>query len=766
MILYFVRYRPTGEQDWQSWKFTHASGRLRAYLAVTASRQVLKQVSAALDYALTGTPSPLLHEVALQLGDHGGHTWLIQRRGKETRIAKDGALCAAADAERDLAEACLDGQLTQASSPWSANERLTVGHFDIRSQSPDGDDQAGLLRLMRLGAPVSPEASLKAAAEAQITAVAGACAQRFACPALATAKNLASLGRKLDPLRLRYSELCRQYNELKGEAQGLLGKDGNQCSSLMQEVELLDQLAAAAEPLLQPGVSLKALQSDLAKVTAERAELRHQLGLSSEQQTMAVDFHAAISGLSHIEAQARLIQAMGKARQQVAEQIEPLFRRYLEVAAGGLTGDQQTQAELASCLASLTARLKQKAHLQQVESLHADKQKTWFDRFKSRSETPGAQFEETPLEREVTDLETAHMAITYTLGRLSELKENLALVDKKHDAALATIDATYEQLVQGFGTLKQRWQVLAGQSHLAEDIDLNNLLKLAAGHGTLTELEAKHHACGDKLQRFHTALNQVERLLLDWRKATGSQKTVDLSSPAILLSEVSSLLRYRETKRQRLTLIKDQAVAAKAAAGMLAMLKKRRQAIASEWTAAFAAAGVPALEIHDEAVSELCSSAQLIDALTSVRHTASKAKPAGLFTGAAHATHPTEAFALTVYHWDEEHTQAKERLAFLAALEQATEDTLHVLLLADESLAMALAPAGLGRAVSVPTQVQAQAGQSATPHIPGAPKPTPNVIKAPQQQQRQANTQPPTASSGLLSDKARHTLAMLTTRKS
>jgi len=117
LILYFVRYRPTGEQDWRSWKFTHASGRLRAYLAVTASRQALKQVSAALDYALTGTPSPLLQEVALQLGDHGGHTWLIQRRGKETRIAKDGALCAAAEAERDLAEACLDGPLTQASSP-------------------------------------------------------------------------------------------------------------------------------------------------------------------------------------------------------------------------------------------------------------------------------------------------------------------------------------------------------------------------------------------------------------------------------------------------------------------------------------------------------------------------------------------------------------------------------------------------------------------------------------------------------------------------
>jgi len=329
---------------------------------------------------------------------------------------------------------------------------------------------------------------------------------------------------------------------------------------------------------------------------------------------------------------------------------------------------------------------------------------------------------------------------------------------------LATIDATYEQLVQGFGTLKQRWQVLAKQSHLAEDIDLNQLLKLAAGHGTLTQLEAKHHACADRLQRFHTALNQVERLLLDWRKATGSQKTVDLSSPAILLSEVSSLLRYRETKRQRLTLIKDQAVAAKAAAGMLAMLKKRRQTIASEWTAAFATASVPALEIHDEAVSELCASAHLIDALASVHHATSKAKPAGLFTGAAHATHPADAFALTVYHWDEEHTHTKERLAFLAALEQATEDTLHVLLLADESLALALAPAGLGRAVSVSTQVPAQVGQSATPHIPGAPKPTPNVIKAPQQQ-RQTNTQPPPAQSGLLSDKARHTLAMLTTRK-
>ena len=755
MILYFVRYRLAGEQEWHSWKFTHASGRLHAYLAVSASSAVLKQIAAALDYALTGAPSPLLHEVALQLGDHGGHTWLVQRRGNDSRIAKDTVPCSISSAEQELAEACLDNPI--AAATWNAgSERLTVGHFEIGGHGTTCGDHDTPLSLTRLGAPVSPEVSLKAAAEAQIASIASNCAQRFARPQLAAGKTLAALGRKLDPMRLQYAELCRQYSELKNEAKDLLGKDLGQSSTLVQELELLDQLAAAAAPLLQPGASLKSLRDELAQLTAERAELRHRLGLGGDLPTKAIDFQAAIAGLSRLEAQARLIQAMGKARLQVAQHIEPLFQRYLQVAEGGLASDQQAHAELASCLASLGTRLTQKANLQQSEAMLQDKQKTWFDRFKNRSTQVDDQQVASPLEREVADLETAHLAITYTLGRLDELSDKLTQVGKKHDAALGAVDATYEELVRGFGALKQAWQEEARRTGLPETMELNSLLSFAADHGLLAQIEEKYRTCSERSRRFQTALQQVERLLLDWRKATGSQKTVDLSSHAILLSEASSLLRYRESKRLRLAQVKDQAVAAKAAATVLAQLKRRRQTLVADWSQAFTSAGLHAFEIHDDAVGELCRSAQLIDALAVVHTAAIQAKPATLFSRSE------EPFALTLYHWDEEHANTKERLTFLTALEQAPEDRLHVLLLSDASFALALAQAGLGRAARVQSQVQQPVVEAPAPVIPGTPKRTPNVIKVPQQQ-RMTQTQPSAPSP--LNDKARQALAMLTTRK-
>src|SRR6185503_19167304 len=128
---------------------------------------------------------------------------------------------------------------------------------------------------------------------------------------------------------------------------------------LTAELELLDQLAAAAEPLLAPGVSLKALKDDLAKTDAAVAEVCGALGLEpGKLDALPSDYQKPVEALSRLEATARLIRAMDGARKHCTNKLEPVFRRYLAAAEGSLAGDRPVIAELTNCLAALSLREK------------------------------------------------------------------------------------------------------------------------------------------------------------------------------------------------------------------------------------------------------------------------------------------------------------------------------------------------------------------------------------------------------------------------
>ena len=753
MNLNVLRYRARPEEEWRTWKFNPTSGRLRSYLYIGAPRQDLAEIAAGLVYALTGTCAPnKVHEVALQLSDDGGHTWVVQRRGNTSRVMRDGVALAPGDGETALAAALFDHE-----QPLQSNAE--VAQFDVQSIADE-------LRILPLGPSAEGAAahSVKDIAQQQMRMLAGKCADSFKLPQLAEPRLITQLAGKLAPLHIQYHELARQFQDLKEETQGFVATETPQVAALASELELLDKLADIAVPLLQPGVTLKSLKDDLAKVDGDVADLCSSMGVdASEGKVPPCDFRSAIAVLSRLEAYSRLIHATQDARRYYQEHLEPAHQRYVRLAENGIASDRQVASELEQCLASLQVRLRQRNVKATSHGEDSIKPKTWFERLKAKPGDVEQAPEDNVVDAQVAaDLETAEMAISYALKRVKELNNGLDVARRQHDSALAAIDKAHEDLVRSYGKVRDQWLATARKSTLPEDLDLNKLLIIAGKHGKLSALTDKRIDLMQKLQRFSANLVKSERLVRDWRQLTGSQNASDLSSPNILLGEVQGLLRYRDNKRKRFEQLKGAAAEVKASASLRELLKARRKMLLATWRNAFDDTGIPVFPIHDDRCPELLKTATIIEALTMV-HVSYEPTERKL-----EIAEQSEA-VLSIYLWDEEKSVQKHRLAMLNAIDESTPAEPRIFLVADLDFAAMLGPAGLGRGQLIEKPIPATASANVTGATPTAR--TQSVVKQPATIAAQTpNTQVnigtiAPAVNPMLSDRARRALETLTVKR-
>ena len=753
MNLNVLRYRARPEEEWRTWKFNPTSGRLRSYLYIAAPKEDLAEVAAGLIYALTGSCAPnKVHEVALQLSDDGGHTWVVQRRANTSRVLRDGVALASVDGEKALAAALFDHEQ-------SLHPHAEVAQFDVQSIADE-------LQILPLGPSTEGAASIsvKDIAQQQMLRLAEKCAESFKLPQLAEPRLITQLAAKLSPLHTQYHELARQFQELKEETNGFVATETPQVAALASELELLDKLAEIAAPLLQPGVTLKSLKDDLAKVDGDVADLSSIVGVdASEGKVPPCDFRSAIAILSRLEAYSRLIHATQDTRRYYQEHLEPAHQRYVRLAESGIASDRQVAGDLEQCLASLQVRLRQR---NKKASIHEDEHvrpKTWFERLKAK---PG-DAEQTPEDnladiQVAADLETAEMAISYALKRVKELNNGLEVARRQHDSALAAIDKAHEDLVRSYGKVRDQWLAVARKSMLPEDIDLNKLLVIAGKHGKLSGLTDKRVELMQKLQRFSANMVKSERLVRDWRQLTGSQNASDLSSPNILLGEVQGLLRYRDNKRMRFEQLKGAESEVKASASLRDLLKARRKMLLATWHTAFNDTGIPIFPIHDDRCPELLKTATIIEALTMVHvsHEPTKRK--------LEITEQSEV-VLSIYLWDNEKSTQKHRLAMLRAIDESTPAEPRIFLIADLDFAAMLSPAGLGRGQLIEKTVTAAASSKVTGLAPTATpqalvKQGSNIVPQTPNPQPKIDTIAPTVNP-MLSDRARRALETLTVKR-
>lgn len=752
MIITAIRWRAEAEGEPTAFKLHPGTGKFRNYQCLVADPATLRQAAAAIDYTLSGASSGLL-EASLQLADDAGHTWLVHRKPGLTRYLKDGQVLSAGEGERAFRAALND--LDWETIGQEVGGDLTVKCHSIRQVQ-------GELRLCAMGTPEAAGQSLKDVVMRQIGDIAADCARQLGIVELAEPRLLTRLVRTLEPLSAQYRELCRQYKEIKNTEEKFSDSELTTLQSLADEIQILEQLAEVAEPLLQPGVSPRGYKEDLAKLEGQIAEICNALGIETpDPARLSRDFRKPLEALCRLEAYSKLVRASQGTRKYCEQNIEPLYKKYFEIAEGGLIKDRQIAAELESCLATLTLKLRGGSGDERQKAQAAESGiKTWFDRFKSREKEDAHDLARATEEAQNADIETARMAIEYALSRLSEIGGGIETARANHDGALKLIDDAHEELVKNYGRLRDHWLQVAKEHHLPEDMDVTQLLRVIAHYGRLATLIDRREGIAEMLRKHGARMTKAERLILEWRKVTGSQKEVDLGNPTLLLTEARDVLRYRDAKKKKFDQLTEQATEVKANLALRGLMKGRRKLLMDAWQKAFDDLQVKAVEIHHEALDEVFQKGAIVRALALVHGSAGKIGKAQLFEESQ------EAPAASLFVWEDKAIDNKLRLAFLNALEEAQGAEPRLLLLADEGLAGMLKSLGIGagsRIVRVDAPKPEPQAQPIAPPVQAKPSPViPRTVGVRPQQQVSRPAQP---AAPALNERAQRTLDLLAGRK-
>ena len=806
MFINALRFRDD-RGAWQAFRFNSGTGRFRTYACLAAPKADLVDAMAAVAYALTGRLAARVAEAELILSDDGGSTWTVRRAGGATEILKDGKDLGAATGERELRSLFIDTDL----APDTTLD--DVARFDV-------DLSEGMPSVRTIGAFENRVETLRTVAERQIYELAEGAAKALKAPALANPALLARLSRALEPLNASYRELCAQYRDVQAIEKGELKnagdtgldeksaaavKDEEEAQALRAELKIIKEMAATAEPLLKPGVSLKTWRDEMQAVEAKIAEVAsaHALG-DGATATCPKDLSQPIDALTKLETAMRLLRASQAARKQCESDIEPLTKEYFDLAGRSLDRDEKITAELDSCLGALKIRLAA-ARARQDDADATDQNqdlnaggvrdamglRTWFERFRSKEQEDLAARRDGPgvLDKAFGDgglaeLETACMTVEFALTKLRELNHGLASARPRFQSALGRLDAAHDELVKQHHRAKERWSKVAQENALPESMSLERLLLFTSDHARLKGLEERRTALGAAVNDATTRLSRLGHLVPEWRRVAKSQKAGDLASPQLLLTEAREIIRYLEAKERRLAQLKERSASAKNQTEIKAVLKTRRKILLGQWRDAFADAGIDPVDINHDGLPEALRRGNLVRALGIV--VASHVKAPGTKPFEELAKVPTA----SMYMIGDAKTSNQARLELLNCLEEARGTELRLILVADDALAAMFGSLGIGLATRVsspdvgpllsikakeaPTLAPPMAPIGARPTL-SRPRDAGQILKNPQIRGREASaapyaTQPArpttiTPAAPLLSEKARRALDLLHGRK-
>jgi hypothetical protein len=755
VILNALRFLGSGDSTWQGFRLGAGTGRFRNYQCLAADPATLRAAVQAVTYALTGAKpgAPDIAEAALQLGDDAGHAWIVHRRPGLLRVLRNGEPVEAEQAERVLNAALLDLDPHAAAArgaPALGRQRIVGRGEELRLAPLDEgkDDPAERLRELVTG---------------QIEELAASTARGLGLPAATGAPTLLRLAKGLEPLAARLHELNAQQRQIAAEGDG----DGELAAiqRLAAELQLIDAVEQTAAPLLKPGVSLKAMRDEEKAVEAEIAALCKTCGVQNlESLTQPRDYAKPVEALARLEAYAKLIRASHGARKYCEQSIEPHYKQYLEVIETNLAGDRRISSELESCLATLTLRMRISSARRAVhhetaggapQPGHASPAglKTWFERFKQRGGDIPAPDERGPAVDAEDGDDTTRMALEYALARLGELGEGVGAARSAFESAMHKIDQAHEELLRSYARLKENWTSVAKASGLPEELTLAQLMALVTNQARLTTLGELRTELAARVRRYGADVAKLEQLVVEWRKATGSQKLADLSNLSILLQEARDVLRYREPRAKRLEQLRAKAAEARAKQALAAHVEARRQALLAEWAKAAAAGEAAGIEPTHAGLADLFRNASALRGLALVHAATVRPTPAKLFDAA------TEHLAASLYLWDDARTDNPTRLALLKQLETGAGGELRLLLIADEGLAAMLGTLGVGLATRIPGKPE--------PLPPRAPAPQPTLTTPPPSRpvvRSQPSSRPPQSLS-LLNERAQQALQILNGRK-
>lgn len=760
-----LRYRYTTQETWNFLRFPTGTGDLKNLQIIEADSKALEPILEAFRFVLHGQLPSQPTEAVLQIHDDDGAAWSILRKAGSLRITRDGEMVDSQMAYLHLLQGIGITSLQQIDFEKDKLKLLNPQNLVFESNRlelwPLGEGEPSPLVLGRyLREKIQHHLDLIQKSLDSVSPIA--------------LSQTIKIHDSLEPIYTRYMDIehrCVQWSSEQKQTSkdfinSSLHENQQNTHKFAKELSIMAEIQKIVSPLSGPQApSLAALEKQKKILVAQLEATEKVIGPLEDINGEVPDFNQAFDVLCRLHAYGKLVKSTQSLRDYCESNIEPQVKSYLSQSETlgthlrslleGLQADQhkiQLQREI----------LVPKSQGDTTGRESATAGKTWFDRFKAPHKTTangtgalthGRELQNDTLSDHVQKLtSTVENIIIKGASILAELPNQ----ENHHENLKQAFDFSIDQLVQKFSKVRQEWQALAKSLRLPESLDIINLIKYVILFERSMVLRERLDFINSQIVDFQDKILRLEKLIIQWRKVTESQKQNPLDQPHLVIQEALSITRYLESKIKRFDQVLDQFADHNIKGQVLEMISAQfsseKAQLLKTWTEEAAKINLPNLLITSSSVPDVLKNAlkikQYWQILQETTITASK-KP--------QTTSLVEIWSLTQDHLDIK----------LLVDHLGTSNIFASIILVCPHQALNTKLAALGASVGTLTARQVQTPSTVLPPQPLVPtmKPTPTLKKqvvGPQNFPSAAQSSgPKTPSAETLQARAERVLAML-----
>ncbi len=766
VIITAIKYRTSGSANPEVFRFTAGTAGLRhAICFQTATEHGLEKALSALALVLNGSSSEMISDAAIQIADSAGDTWVLTRGTQGFSVSRNGTTLSPEQIKKSLISALLDIDLAIGSA---SGQESGLG-ASSRGVYADGDPIAailevnrgadGLLQITNLSRTSRNTASRELATNksgpdfkvfaedslrSSISAISTFIGPNIAGRIESQREILPQLIAEIEPLTITAREMQRQLKEVETPGAFSL-EDQKRLDSLLPEIELIDKIKSLAMPLLDPSDGISAIQDRLRAI-------EHELSLrlaSSGTQTLPElthpvlnrEWRKALRPLAQYQASKALLEQWRATLDSTRDELDPLVAEHLHSVEESIRRDSELSSELEASIQFLRLKMAPVPSsiaafqpVQQPAARNANQQSpnskggvvhqvvnTWFD--KLRDSIQGAQ----PLSQPATSvqrpqefppraylemLEATEVAVTSTTKRLEVMQSHLEAIRSEIDGQRDSLANTLSRIEVQCQEANRTWLEVAKEAGIgqeAADFQVDQLIDLLLNRFELLKLQEERDELRAKLQDRLSRFDALERLIVDWRHLTDSQKALDLSHPGIVISEARSIIRYREEKNRVAERLRQLRERGKSAFSQLARMEENARKLENDWQAVLRANALPSISPADprwpatiDAARRIISLQQLISEFERSCEVSERKKARTALE--EEVSREAAGRPVQIHVWRINSPTEEDREHFLRFAREQSSGALLVVLTEDTTLAAQMFHQGSGRAIEIKQQ--------------------------------------------------------------
>ncbi len=698
---------PDDGREPRLWKFRNPQGAYKHLCVLGCDADEAALIKQAISYALFGGKSRL-KSVLLALTDDNGDSWIFERSEASCRVLKNRQLL---DARSDAPQRELFADYLpldpKASFSWTEMSRafeLSATGLDIIAETESG-------RVQRKSSYEQATLERSAQLKQSIERVWG--------------KNLDfALFEKLLPV----GEACyRRYASFQDQKK-TLGKifsqldqlDAQLMKKIEQELDIIDQIRRIAEPLMAAGKSPKNWHDKMHQVEQEKLRVETEI----QEQAMPIpegeiDWAQVLQVLTRSLACDRLEKTARASLAEAKDKIAPVYEAHRTVVQGFLAHDQELLKTFEACLYEIDASLHRSLENQRGQGNIAHKLNKLLGFNPAEPLKLKASYEP-----EAEDgLADARVLVNQCLGHIAQLYTQLDESASQHEEKLGDFQARYDLIAAECLKAKEQWATLAASLGLDPNTTVSHLILSINLYGQLSALRAKSQKLADDYGDYRSNVRSLVTLIESWRSHTGSQKSLALDHPNVVLAEAKGVMSYADKKLAQVKKLRAIEAQIEAYRLMKARLEQDEERVALKWQAALEEIGLPARPLGTDDLGLSFEWGRELLQFESLRKQTQKAlKNEHIF-----AENVFDA-PLVYYSWTDTAVSNKTRLQLLQLIEQSQPHGWALILCKDEALVDMMQKMGLSYAQRVEAKPAADKASTQEPARPAAPAPAKPLI--------------------------------------